>query len=316
MKSFQLQVLALSAACFAVEGALAQCIFRQPWRFHRASHESRVESCQTPIPLDRVALDDFVCEAPGVLVRLRWWGVLLTPEQAHDRPYYIAIYADNGNCQPAQRAYWACVNPRVKRVGTDCNGDPVFLFSARVPAFNLDNDVRYWLQISESDEGSARPGVEDFRWSGRRPQQLCDAVQRTAAGGFISPLLDICDQQPDDLSFALGARAVTGVVTIPGYGGVITFDASLHDPLTGQLLESTPVEVFPGGFWEWWPEVGDGAYELRLRGQAAPTLSGTVQVQDGTEAVIDFPDWYLGDLTGDEQISLVDLSLFLGNFGL
>jgi hypothetical protein len=65
---------------------------------------------------------------------------------------------------------------------------------------------RYWLQISEDDADSANPGFDDFRWSGRRPQNLCPALQVDVEGQPHGPLTDACDQQTVDLSFRLLVR--------------------------------------------------------------------------------------------------------------
>ncbi len=195
-------VIGVSLAACMSGAAMAQCAFNQPWDGIRASHASIVRSCGVPTPAPLVAADDFQCRAGGVLTQVRWWGTLATTAQV-GRPYYIAIRRDNGNCQPAGVLWQACVVPQAVSAGVDCQGRRVFRFTAAVPAFAVAAGQKYWLQISEADDRSARPGVEDFRWSGRRPVRFCPAAQINAAGGIIQPLPDACDGARNDLSFLL-----------------------------------------------------------------------------------------------------------------
>lgn len=292
--------------------ALAQCVWSQPWTNYRASHQSRVISCANPAPLFRVAMDDFQCNNGGVLVRVRWWGVLLTEAQ-RDKTYYIAIYDDSA-CTPTARVYEACVTPAVRRVALDCTQARVFRFSAAVPPFTLQAGTRYWLQISEDDAGSARVGVEDFRWQGRQPQVDCQAMQKDIEGVAFGPLLDGCNNQPNDLSFELAARALTGQV--PEFDEQSGLLAQLRDTVSNEIVASAPIDVFEHGFWEWWPDVADGTYLLELRGMGAETLRATVNVQTGVETVVTFPPVVLGDLDGNDAVNVADLAIILANFGL
>ncbi len=182
------------------------CVISQPWQPPRSSHRSRVFSCEQPGPDNLVAMDDFRCEQGGEAVRLRWWGVLLTPAQAEDRQYYIAIYEDNGECRPETLVYEACVKPQTQLIDVDCTGLDVYAFRARIPAFTVQAGQRYWLQISEDDADSATPGADDFRWSGRRPVNLCPALQVDAQGQAHGPIRDACDDAVVDLSFSLLVR--------------------------------------------------------------------------------------------------------------
>jgi hypothetical protein len=305
-----------AALALLIESALAQPLYRQPWRLQRASHSSIVESCATPTPMDLVALDDFEVDESGTVLRIRWWGVLLHPGQKFERPYYIAFYSDNGNCQPLDLLYEECVIPEVKRVGTDCNPDPVFRLSAPIPPFAVSSNTRYWLQISEDDSQSARQGVEDFRWSGRRPQRYCPAIQRDATGTIYTPLLDICDNQPDDLSFALGGTYAGGHIALPDVIGPAVFWLEIIDPETNDLLESHAVDLYLGGFWEVWPDVAGGNFRLELRGMGAMPLQAVVPLEEGQETIVNFPDVYLGDLDGSNSIGLPDLALLLASYGM
>jgi hypothetical protein len=176
------------------------CRFRQPWTPPAAAHKSRVVACGQPDPDNIIALDDFECDQSGDVVRVRWWGVLLDPQQIN-RTYYIAIWSDNGACEPDQVLYSTCVIPQSRRAARDCTDKRVLEFRAQVPPFQVNAGERYWLQISEDDANSANAGVDDFLWSGRQPARLCDAVQIDANGEIHSPLIDACNGQIDDLSF-------------------------------------------------------------------------------------------------------------------
>ena len=182
--------------------ALGQCVVNQPWDMVHASHSSIVRSCALPVPGPTAAMDDFKCANGGTLTHVRWWGTIATQAQLGKR-YYIAIRLDNGNCQPANVVYSTCVTPQSVAVGPDCQGRRVFRFTAVVPPFAVAAGQKYWLQVSELDDVSARPGVEDFRWSGRQPLRGCPAAQINGAGIITQPLIDPCDGAPDDLSFVL-----------------------------------------------------------------------------------------------------------------
>ncbi len=54
-------VLALAGTIWAQsEGSAWSYKWRQPYTWPLASHESRVHSCETPRPLDLVAMDDWI----------------------------------------------------------------------------------------------------------------------------------------------------------------------------------------------------------------------------------------------------------------
>ncbi|MFG0330393.1 MAG: hypothetical protein ACF8PN_10900 [Phycisphaerales bacterium] len=205
MLRVQTTLITLLTLMILAQDATAQCRYFQPWAQRRASHTSIVRSCDIPEPMDLAALDDFICDNNGTLAGVRWWGVVLNQEQLREgRRYYLAIFEDNGNCEPdAEPIYKACLNPSIQRSGVDCSRRRVYQFTSQVPPFPIEGGTRYWIQISEDDSTSARSGVEDFRWSGRLEQRGCPAVQAVVGGGIISPLLDPCAQVPVDLSFAL-----------------------------------------------------------------------------------------------------------------
>lgn len=180
----------------------------QVWTRPYTSHESRVRSCTSPTPLNRVAMDDWTCPASGPVARITWWGTL-TADAQRTRRFYFAIYTHTSptSCKPAQKVWQACVTPSASSyVTTDCKQRRVYKFEARFPTpFKQVTGTRYWLQISEADEESAQPGKEDFRWSAHRPIVKCRALQRNNLNVIITPLKDECDQKEDDLAFVLWA---------------------------------------------------------------------------------------------------------------
>ncbi|MFM9959425.1 MAG: hypothetical protein ACKVZJ_15315 [Phycisphaerales bacterium] len=308
----------------------------------RAVFPSRVATCG-PIPSPVVAMDDWQCTKPGPILRVDWWGWLRTPAQAQ-RPFYIAVYRENPNntCQPgAQPIYQACVVPdQVRRVAKNCQtiagtagGLPIYYLSAKLPnPFFQDGTPtapqHFFLQISEIDSSSVQVGVDDFCWAGRRPIQVCPALQRFAGGGIVQPLLDACDQQPDDLSFRLRSRGVAGTLNpnIPVPGSV-TF--RLFTP--GDVGPGREIEVLS---WSWGasnptaaPQPGennfsvdfdspDGNYILEVHVPGALPQHRPIVLQEGTEFQVDsFFDVFLGDLNGDRAINTTDLTAFLANFG-
>lgn len=186
--------------------ASAQVLWSQPWVTPRASFESRVKACTSPTPTAMIALDDWVARANSPITRLDWWGTLSTPEQGK-RKYYIAIYKhDPATKKPAigSLLFRDCVTPTAEPVGVDCKSMRVYKLMAKLTKpFYQKKGVQYWLQISESDADSYKVGVEDFRWSGTRPIRFLPAVQAKSAAAISQPILDLCDQKPDDLAFIL-----------------------------------------------------------------------------------------------------------------
>lgn len=307
----------------------------------RATFTSKVTACTQPQAAPQVALDDWLCTKPGPILRLGWWGWLRAPAQGQ-RPYYVAIYRENPNnpCQPLfPPIYSGCMVPdQVKLVSKSCetvpgtnNPLPIYYMSAKLnPPFTQNGTAaapeHYFIQISEADQQSLQFGVEDFRWAGRRPIQVCPALQfPAAAGGFIQPILDRCDQQPDDLSFRLFSRTVTGTLTptvkIPG---AVTF--RLYKP--GQTNRGDEIEVVS---WSWGasnPTVidgenrfdvdfdsPDGTYVLEVHAPGALPRRSTIVLQEGTETDAGGVHVAVGDLNGDGFINTIDLTLFLGSFG-
>jgi len=316
----------------------------------RATFTSRVITCTAPQPAPLVALDDWLCTKPGPILRVGWWGWLRNPAQAQ-RPFYIAIYRENpqNTCQPfPQPIYQACVTPdQVKLVSQNCEGTaagaglPIYYLSAKLPGPFTQVGTptapqHYFLQISEIDGQSVTPNADDFRWAGRRPIQVCPALHRPAGGGFIQPILDACDQQPDDLSFRLFSRTLTitlnPAATIPSGG--VTFallPAGGGGGGGGTAGDPLPTETLSLNFhkieWSVAPDprdkvfsldfdAPDGDYILEVRVPGCLPQRRPITLQEGTEFQVDsFFDVFFGDLDGDGSINTRDLTTFLGNFG-
>ena len=96
--------------------------------------------------------------------------------------------------------------------------------------------MKYWLQISEDDERSIRPNIEDFQWSAHRQIRGCRALQRDATGAITTPLFDVCDDKPDDLAFALFSRSIIGTIPTPWIVIPPIFRLELKDQTTGDVV--------------------------------------------------------------------------------
>lgn len=305
--------------------AFASFKWNQPWTAPRATFTSRVFVCSQPTPSPTIALDDWLCTKPGPIIRVSWWGWLRTPAQAQRR-FYIAIYRDNGNCQPlfaVGPVYSACVTPDVvKVVGKDCDPIPgtsgthtIYYLSAKMPTPYFQQQgtptapQHYWIQISEEDETSVQFGVEDFRWAGRRPILVCPAMQ---APPVLQPIRDACDQIEDDLSFRLYSR--TTIIAVPTGGVGSTLKASLLSP-NGEVLESRCVDVGPDGTTDVDFDSPDGTYMLEISGMGTLRRRAPLVLAEGQEFRPSFFDIFYGDLDDDGFINTRDLVQLLGGFG-
>lgn len=300
----------------------------QPYTPPRATFESRVQSCQNPVPFARIAMDDWMCTKQGPILRIDWWGWLSAPAQGQ-RPFYIAIYPDQ-NCQPAAAPLCrVCVTPDIVRlVARDCDPlvanppaggtHPIYFLSAALPVGlctqfgTAANPQHLWLQISEADQESIRPGLEDFRWAGRRPIQVCPALQLPP---LTQPLIDVCDGNIDDLSFRLYSRTVVGHLNVAVTAPVLTLRATLKDP-AGNVVEQSNATVGSDGNFAINFDSPDGVYVLELDGMGLLRQRSTIQLLEGTEfRVNSFFDVFFGDLNQDGFINTADLTGILGNFG-
>ena len=329
---------ALSLVTLAAAPALAQVTSANPFKVDQrwvaplAAHTSIVDNCQgAQVTFAPIAMDDFLCTKNGPLVRIQWWGTMDNANLPVQRRFFVRIWSDAGTaaCRPAQPLWQNCVDATFQVVGTDCTNRRVFRFSANLPQpwFVQTAGTRYWIQISEVDRGnvagqapfSPRPGVVDWRWSAHRSIKMCPALQRNANGTFVQPLLDPCDQQPDDLAFRIFSRAITG--TIPGTPGLSialrnTYSFDLYRPGTTELIESLVIEPNADGSFEAYPEAPDGAYDIRIRGGGSTgLLLPAVQLADGE--VQDFGELTLpkGDANFDGRVNFTDITEVLANLG-
>ncbi len=319
--------LAVAAPAFAQKA--------QPWKYPNGSVESRIQFCPTspnipPVPMPRMAFDDFVCDNTGPISWLYWWGVVLDPQQQQlTRPFYIAIHGNTqGQCPPLsptdgctvgpRLASW-CVIPSTKYVGLDCQNRRVYRFRAKLnPVFTQVAGQHYWLTIAEVDQQSARPGVEDFRWSGYRkstaqPHNLCPAqLQPLAAGGACS-INDYCNF-PTDLSFDLKRNLIPVIVGVP---------AAIHTPLVGSVeiydptaptgtppLVAQTMDIDDDGTCILDEELPDGLLILRINAMGSGLYELPVQINGGM-APDSFFDVFCGDMNNDGMRNGLDVAPFV-----
>jgi hypothetical protein len=319
-----LAVLACSHEAFAQKS--------QPWKTNWGSVDSRVRFCPTgaaqPIPLPRLAFDDFICTNTGPINWLYWWGVVLDPNQAQlKKKYYIAIHANatagqcpfinNQPCNVGQRLAWWCVTPTYKYIGLDCHDRKVYRFRATLnPSFTQTAGTHYWLTIAEIDEESARLNVEDFRWSGFRlnatnPTQFCPAQQLPPVLCNIS---DDCPN-PTDLSFDLKRKLfVGGILVNPGIlkPGLFTWElrpatAGLNDP----ALWTETIETDDDSSYAVDVEVPDGEYRVTIQGMGIGRAENIVAVQGDQPTVADFAALHSADLNNDGKRDGQDISIIV-----
>lgn len=293
--------------------------YSQPWTPKLASFISRVNTCDVAMPFPVIALDDFYCYTDENITRVRWWGTgsALYAENPGAFGFYIAIY-DSEGCMPAAKVYEACVPVKMcKKVGTDCTGKPVYRFGAALPGagFKPVPGKFYFLQISEIDANSPNQGVVDFAWSGHRPLKHCPALQILASGLKIQPLIDPCDQMPDDLAFQLLSKTVGGVIT-GGFGGALgqVFQAQLRE-IGGEVVETTTVDTDSNGNFEFTTDAPEGDYELVLSNGCALKIKIVTPITVLDAVQLPPADLTLGDFTGDNAVGQGDLNVLLANFG-
>jgi len=294
----------------------------QRWQHPWGAVESRVTSCAVPTPLNKIAADDFQYPQTTIIRWIRWWGVVLDPAQlAAGRYYYIAIYS-NGNpcagpCGPVNLLASWCVNPTKTVAGTDCRVPPrtVYRFTASLaPSFIALGGTKYWVQISEADDVSARPGVEDFRWSGYRPPVNCPAEQSPPLACAIAD--DCVPAVATDLSFELRSTCLAVVVAVPAVvlpPAVFLADIrpvgapSGSPPLVRECmdLDSDGTAILDPG------PLPDGDYTMTLIGMGMPHFKRQFAMANGVGSC-SFFDIFTGDLNnsgmadGDDIQPLVD----------
>ena len=300
----------------------------QPWKAPNGAVESRVLTCTSPQPLNRIAMDDFQFAATTAIKKIRWWGVVLDPNQNQlTRTYYIAIWGNAtaggpcpGGCNPnTVLAFW-CLKPSYAYAGLDCQNRKVYRFTVCLPApgFTALTATKYWLQISEIDTDSPRSGVEDFRWSGYRdPQEtdhtrLCDAQQRDAGGAIFCTIADDCVPPVEtDLSFVLYPTCygvlLPPVVVLPPIAGLVEFRPPGLPNSPPIAIETVQFDEEGQGHLE--TELPDGQYDVTFVGMGMVRPRTMLMIQNG-EGVSSFFDVFVGDLNNDGHANGTDMQPF------
>lgn len=302
-------LLGAAASLLLAGSALAQKI-NQPWTAPRGGHESRVISCQNPVPAAawKIAADDWICPKSGPITAAQWWGEVNAAAQLQRR-YFIAIWTHNPQtCRPLAQVYRACVVPSSLLAGQDCNGRRVYRFSANLPApyFTQAQGQHYWFQVSEDDSSSVTVGAEDFRWASHlpiSPAPLCQAVQINGANVVTQPTLDDC-QQPiaTDLAFRLFGPAVIGHVPLPLPINPSVYTLRLKN-LEGDVLETHIIQPDTDGSFVAEPDNAGGTYFLELDGMGfTPTQARVTTVDDGAIIAVLPPLCKDADFNGDGDI--------------
>lgn len=313
--------------------ALAQVVpaslawkWNQPWTRPRASFASVVRDCQgNPVTYAPIAMDEFLCEQSGPIVRISWWGTSQIPT-APARNFFFRIYAGTfGACAPGGPLWQSCAQASAKLVGQDCQGRRVWYYSATFPnPFTQQAGQRYWLQISETDiagpvagPGSPVGGAVDFRWSGRRPLSACPAMQRNAAGVVTQPLLDACDNQPDDLSFRLYSRTFSGTILPIATGRPSVHRICFRDPQTLELLEAFEVSTDDEGSFYGFSELPIGqTVRVYVNGMSGLEHDlGLLTLDNNVEHNLGQINTLIGDVDGDDDVDFSDVARCLANFG-
>ncbi len=315
MKRALLSAAIVLTVAGAVPEAWSDCIIRQRWTFNRPPYQSRVVSCDNPTPEPKIALDDFICQEGSTLVRLTWWGWLSNAAQGQ-RNFYVAIYLDNGNCQPVPGpiAQW-CIAPQNPPVlvGNDCQAvpRPVYRMTVQLPGgFLANGGQRYWLQISEDDSNSLTQNQDDFRWSAHRPTDppVCWAVQ---AWPVVQLPLDVCDNQQNELAFVLRSQIVH--IFVPDlpihrvFGA--TWGVAILNPVL--LLETGLAEFDSAGHAYIETDVPDGEYMLRLYITGSEAVEVPITIADGTETFAPISGGCIGDSDGNGTIDFEDINKFV-----
>lgn len=298
--------------------------------------ESRVQSCANPVPSPGwlAAFDDFRCDLTGPINHIYWWGVILPENNVAqlDKRYFISIRVDSGGpcedaagagCGPASLTHpdtrtW-CVDPSWQDTGSlDCLGRRIYRFSASLsPPFEQIQGYHYWVQVSEIDDESSTPGVEDFRWKSTEPFQHCTAVQASPAAGVICPIGDDCPTLPPcDLTFKLSEVSINGDILI---GQIIDPDTLLNPrffigqlrpafaPISSPPIKSVCFKPDTDGKYHLGLNVPDGQYQLTLIGMGTDRPTRQLTIQNRVASGVDFSGLQVGDLNNDGAINGSDI---------
>ncbi len=305
--------------------ALAQ---NQPWNTpagdREGAVESRIVSCTDFTPINKVAMDDFQYDQTTKITWIRWWGVVFDNAQL-TKPFYIAIWSNGmgpcpAPCNPQTVLVRYCLNPSRRYVGLDCNNRRVYRFSVGLPApFFALGGTKYWLQISEPDQESARPGVEDFRWSAYKPITLCPA-QRRGGGVIDCAIADDCPNPSSvDLSYVLSSTCLGGVIILPPI--ILPPAVFLAEIRPSGLPMMDPIDVHTVELdddGQYYIDHGlpDGNYDVTLVGMCTPHPTQQVMIQNGVGG-LSFFDVFVGDLNNTGSADGLDLQLMVdGLLGL
>lgn len=320
--------LSLALVCAS---AVAQTPSFLPWKYNQswtrplASHVSIVANCAgqplTFLPI--IAMDDFVCNQNGPIVRISWWGTSEIPNQPA-RNFFFRIFEKPSPtaCVIGPQLYQACVQASVRRVGVDCQNRTVWYYSAKFAnPFSQVAGRQYWLQISEVDglgtsPGSPTPAAVDFRWSAHRDIRNCPAVQRNlVTGTTIQPLLDPCDQLPDDLAFRLYSRSVSGTITNIPTERPGVYRMCFRDPNDLRLLESIEFSTDDQGHFYVAPEIADGRVRVYINGMSGIEQDlGLLELRNNEDHDLGAITQVLGDVDGDDAVKFSDITRILTAF--
>ncbi len=292
----------------------------QPWKAPWGSVESRVLTCTSPQPMNRVAMDDFQFTQTTKITWIRWWGTVSSSAQLQ-RKYFIAIRpgVTAGTCPVPCNAgqisnFW-CVDVSTKYAGKDCQNRRVYRFTATLtPPFFATGGQKYWLQISELDSDSVQVGVEDFRWSAHHPIHNCTAQQRDIAGGVQCAITDDCPNPvTTDLSFELHSGLIGGFVPLPPV--ILPPYIALAELRSPNLPTDLPfsvevADIDDDGHFAIDTDVPDGDYLITLVGMGMSHPARPVQVVGGV-GMTSFFDIFYGDLNNDSRVNGMDIPLMV-----
>jgi hypothetical protein len=206
----------------------------------------------------------------------------------------------------------------------DCQNRTVWYYTALLtPPFTQTAGMRYWLQISEVDGvvgGPASPTLNavDFRWSAHRPIAICPAVNRNPITGATNPLIDPCDNQPDDLAFRLYSRTISGTIApAPQPGtrpGVYRF--CLRDPGSLALLEAVELSVDDEGHFYFPSDLPIGTYRCYVNGMSGVERDlGLINLANNADHDLGTIGQMRGDVDGDDRVTFADITALLTGFG-
>ncbi|HEY0867750.1 MAG TPA: hypothetical protein VGE01_10240 [Fimbriimonas sp.] len=164
-----------------------------------------------PTKAARIAIvDDFIASGKTVKTVVFWGTVSYLAQVQY--PFLIAFRKNNPTqtCRPYMTTFiYQCVPVRATQAGVDCYGRKVMKFVAQLPFWFIGaSGEKYWIQISERDDQSVRPGYNDFRWSFHLRTPNYKSWDSCPALGFDPALTlfevrDSCEKSAKDMAFEL-----------------------------------------------------------------------------------------------------------------